>query len=169
VAAGTEGSPILRFYTGEGRDHAGRRLAEIQAWDDTALERVHDYIQWLFPLPEASAFNPYAPLLSGTDIVAFREDDALRERLRASLRRILAFYGFDVGASVTPAANHAARLAAWCRPGNHNLLRITRILRCLHLLGLDAEARAFLAAVEAEEVARIVGPVTARFWRNALT
>ena len=42
------------FLTGIGRDHRGRSLAEVLAFDDSALEQHHDYIQWLFPLPEAT-------------------------------------------------------------------------------------------------------------------
>ena len=57
-------SPVVAFYRGEMPDSQGRRLADIQAWDDERLEIVHDYIQWLFPLPERSAFNPKAPLLA---------------------------------------------------------------------------------------------------------
>ncbi len=37
-------------------------IGEIWAWDDAALEDGHDFIQWLFPLPEPSAFVDDAPL-----------------------------------------------------------------------------------------------------------
>ncbi|MFN3593440.1 MAG: opioid growth factor receptor-related protein [Thiobacillaceae bacterium] len=84
-------SPLIAFYRGSGRDAAGRSLAQILAWDDERLERVHDYIQWLFPLDAPSAFNPLAPVLSPADIAAFRVDPQLRERLRASLRLMLRF------------------------------------------------------------------------------
>jgi Opioid growth factor receptor (OGFr) conserved region len=47
-----------------GVDSEGRKLAEIWAWDFEELECAHDYIQWLFPLMEVSAFNPDAPLVN---------------------------------------------------------------------------------------------------------
>lgn len=75
---------LLAFYTGNGRDVQGRTHAEILAWSDALLEAVHDYIQWLFPLPEASGFNPLAPLLTPALIEEFRNSEALRSRLRAS-------------------------------------------------------------------------------------
>ena len=50
-------SALITFYRGSGTDHAGRRIDEILSWDDAALESVHDYIQWLFPLDEPSRFN----------------------------------------------------------------------------------------------------------------
>ena len=72
---------LLRFYRLEGADARGRTLPEIWAWDAARLEGVHDYIQWLFPLPEPSAFNPYAPILTQATIEAFRADPELRQRL----------------------------------------------------------------------------------------
>src|SRR6185437_16980358 len=74
----TAGSPILAFYRG-GCDDRRRRLAEILAWSDARLEAVHDYIQWIFPLPEASGANPSAPVLSQADIAAFGADPGLRQ------------------------------------------------------------------------------------------
>jgi hypothetical protein len=56
--------PILGFYSGVEPDHRGRYLHEIQKWPDDQLESVHDYIQWLFPLPERSGFNVSAPVLN---------------------------------------------------------------------------------------------------------
>lgn len=155
-------SALLEFYRG-GSDARGRTLAEILAWDDAALEMVHDYIQWLFPLPELSAFNADAPLLKHDDIAAFRDNADLRENLRAAYRRMLQFYQL-------PTDHVGAFTAQWLTPGNHNFLRITRILRCLRLLGLDAEARDFLQQLEALHAAgagRIIGPRTLEYWRGA--
>ncbi len=86
-------SPLIGFYSGEQPDNRGRQLTGIQSWSDEQLEAVHDYVQWLFPLPERSAFNPGAPLLSAADIEAFHAGAELRGRLLASFRRMLAFYG----------------------------------------------------------------------------
>jgi hypothetical protein len=168
-------SPILCFHAGSGTDDLGRRVADILAWDDLRLERVHDYIQWLFPLPERSAFNAGAPVLTGADIEAFRERDDLRAALRRALERMLAFYGFalETGPAGAPEVvrtrDYAAQTANWLTPGNHNFLRISRILRSLALLGLGVEARAFLAALEAvyAENGDVIGPVTRDYWRRA--
>ncbi len=71
-------SRLTDFYAGRGTDTEGRRLADLLAWDDDDLEQVHDFIQWLFPLPEPSRFNADAPLLTPDDIAAFHADAALR-------------------------------------------------------------------------------------------
>ncbi|BCP52958.1 hypothetical protein K32_15750 [Kaistia sp. 32K] len=165
---------ILHFFAGMGTDDRGRTLTGILAWDDDRLEQVHDYIQWLFPLPEPSAFNPGAPLLTAADIEAFQTHAALRSALRAAFVRLLAFYGFAFvpgaeGARVARAATFPARSRSWLAPRNHNFLRISRILRALTLLGLAEEAGAFLAALEAvhAEHAAIIGETTLGYWRAA--
>ena len=54
---------IHDFLRGTGCDGRGRRLADVLAFDDARIEGVHDFIQWLFPLAEASRAVPGAPVL----------------------------------------------------------------------------------------------------------
>jgi hypothetical protein len=144
-------SRLVEFYRGQARDTEGRRLETIWDWDDESLEEVHDFIQWLFPLPEPSNFNADAPLLSAQDIREFRGDPALQARLRHSYERLLTFLGLAPGedGKVVEAQNFAARAPEVWRSPNHNWLRITRILRSLTLLGLEAEARALFDRLDA--------------------
>ena len=88
-------SKLIQFYRGEGRDAAGRTIEEIWAWDHRHLEMVHDYIQWLFPLPERSRFNPFAPLLTDADKATFRAEHDLRGRVIRSLNLMLEFLGLE--------------------------------------------------------------------------
>ena len=145
-------------------------LHEILEWTDLRLESVHNYIQWLFPLPEASPVNPSAPLLDAAAIREFHERCELGEAMRASFLRMLRFYGFEWReGAVVRAANFDERSREWLWPGNHNHLRITRILRCVRLVGLEAEAAAFfeaLGGVYAENRGAI-SPETLRFWSRA--
>jgi hypothetical protein len=140
-------SRIIGFYSGAQPDHQGRYLREIQVWPDERLETVHDFIQWLFPLPERSGFNVTAPILTAESIEEFRTRPELLENLRVSFVRMLNFYGFEVHLveriTVTRAPDFGVKAAGWLSPSNHNHLRITRILRCLSVLGLDVEAAAF--------------------------
>jgi hypothetical protein len=50
-------SKLINFYLGNECDHRGRNIIAIWQWNNEQLETVHDYIQWLFPLKEKSAFN----------------------------------------------------------------------------------------------------------------
>jgi hypothetical protein len=165
-------SGLVDFYRGRAADSVGRQLADLWAWDDNELEVVHDFIQWLFPLPEASRFNPDAPLLSEDDITAFRAEPLLREHLLRSLQRFLAFLGLAAEADgrVTEGPNFSVRVPdVWAYP-NHNWLRITRVLRCLRLLELEEQARALYRWLEATYRERRfpISADTVEFWHEAV-
>ena len=137
-----EGSDsIVEFYSG-GRDAAGRTLDEILAWDDDRLEAVHDYIQRVFPTRQPSGVNPFAPLVTADTIRTFAADETLHTRLRHSLDRMLAFYGLRRHADriEIDAARFPARSRTWLHPGNHNHLRLTRMMDSLAALGLREDA-----------------------------
>lgn len=137
-------SQLLDFYRGDRTDTEGRLLKDIWNWDDDDLESVHDYIQWLFPLTEPSQFNPNSPLLTGTDIAAFKCEPLLESNLKMSFERILRFLGFQMTADgkVVEADSFSTRIPdVWAIP-NHNWLRISRILRSLTVLGLESQAQA---------------------------
>ena len=162
---------IVGFYSGWRADSAGRTLDDIRNWDHNRLERTHDYIQWLFPLRERSQANPSAPVLDDDQIRAFRADEQLQRELLKSFDRMLGFYGFQrTGACVERSAAWEERSANWLTAGNHNMLRITRILKSLSILGLRQYATAFFEALEhvyASDAGRTIGEVTYRHWKDA--
>lgn len=162
---------LLRFYAGKGTDDRGRTIADIWAYSHDALESVHDYIQWLFPLADASAFNPGAPLLDDETIGRFRRDVTLRGNLERSLRVMLDFYGLAIaGQEILRVPSFGERSRNWLTPGNHNFLRLTRILKSLSMLGLADRARQLLQALEEIERKRpgIIGERTMGFWSRAV-
>lgn len=161
---------LIAFYTGDGRDARGRTIDEIWGFSLQDLERVHDYIQWLFPLTERSAFNPDAPLLDEATIARFRADPPLRARLERSLDVMLGFYGFvRAGDRIERGAKFVERARNWLTPHNHNFLRLTRILASLTLLGLGDHAIALLDTLEDiyREHPTIIGETTLSYWRRA--
>ena len=164
--------PIVSFYRG-GRDSEGRAVADILAWDDERLEAVHDYIQWVFPTKQPSGVNPAAPLVTAGTISEFEKDPLLRAGLRSSLDRMLRFYGLrrNGGRIEMDAARFTERARNWLNPGNHNHLRLTRIMDSLGTLGLrdDAEAmrRCLIDDVAAGPGAGRISPRTIEFWRRA--
>ncbi len=171
-------SRIIEFYSGAQPDYRGRYLREIQGWADESLEAVHDSIQWLFPLPERSGFNVAAPILTAETIEEFRTRPELLENLRRSFVRMLNFYGFEVRlvehVRVTRAANFALGAAGWLSRSNHNHLRITRILRCMEVLGLEADAAAFLDCLreiygeEQNKAEPAISEETMGYWQKAV-
>ena len=170
-------SDLIQFYRGELPDQSGRRVAEILGQNQEWLELTHDYIQWVFPLTEASAFNPEAPVLTPAAIAEFRADPALGDQLQQAFRVMLAFYGLRLestgtaGFKVTRGATFEQRAVNWITPGNHNHLRITRILKSLVLLGQRPQAEAFLLCLQeiGREHPRAISKTTLNFWRNAVS
>jgi Opioid growth factor receptor (OGFr) conserved region len=167
---------LTRFFGG-GSDDDGRTFDEILGWEDTRLEMVHDYIQWIFPLPERSGANPWAPVLDAAAIAAIRGSAEMQRRPRAAFLRMLAFYGFvlEEGDRVVEGPRFAAASRNWLHPGNHNHLRLTRMLRSLRVLGLEHEARMLWEMLrslyERESAAgrRTITAETFAFWERAAT
>lgn len=173
---------LISFYTDPngGCDSSGRTLSEVLRFSDDQLEYHHDYIQWLFPLPEPSPYNWEAPRIDRATAQAFRTRVELRNRLRESLVHMLSFYGFKVvpvasaGGKfvIREGLDFAQESGFWIRSFNHNHLRITRIIRCLRVLGLEGEAKEFYkvlvrAAAPRPGRKRCVNPRTLMFWRRA--
>jgi hypothetical protein len=171
-------SRIIGFYSGTEPDHRGRYVHEIQLWADDQLECVHDYVQWLFPLTEPSGFNTAAPVLTRESVQEFRTRPELQQQLRSSFLRMMTFYGFEARSgddiTLTRAPNFAAKAAGWLSPSNHNHLRITRILRCLTVLGLEAEAKAFFGCLseiyenEQNKPVPAISDETMLYWKEAV-
>ena len=76
--------------------HGGVTIEEFFAtWagDYARLERAHNYIQWLFPSPEASMFNQHAQPLLEAEAAVMRADPEVQQRLRQSVELFLDFLG----------------------------------------------------------------------------
>lgn len=110
---------IFQFLNGSFPDSKGRYITDILNFSNKELEYGHDYIQVLFPLYEESLFNLEAPTLNDIEVSFIRSDlDALKG-LNSAANRMLKFYR---------TSEH------WATPMNHNLLRITRILKSTSIL-----------------------------------
>lgn len=168
----TEDNPLIAFLCGEGPDTQGRLLADVWGWTTARLEVTHDYIQWLFPLTEASQFNPFAPVAHAAALASARQDRRVRENMRRSLAVMLAFYGLGFspdGKAVEPADDFEARAQDWITRANHNFLRLTRILKSLRLFGLEPEATAVFRALATiyRDRPDAIGPRSFAYWQDA--
>ncbi|XP_008317533.1 opioid growth factor receptor isoform X2 [Cynoglossus semilaevis] len=111
----------------------------LKEWktDYKRLERVHSYIQWLFPLREPGV-NYMASELTKKEIEAFKNNEDAKRRLVESYELMLGFYGIQLvdrkNGEVKRADNWKERFGNLER-NMHNNLRITRILKCLGELG----------------------------------
>ena len=117
----THGTP-LTFHDCAGRTY---RFTYHQLLDQSLdfMEECHDFIQPLFPLPKKSGVSPDLPVLSIQQIQELPHDSILRA---ADVMESFFAYQHEMG-----------------NLHGHNILRITRIIKCLALCGLSREARDF--------------------------
>ncbi len=174
MTQGDSRDPIVAFFSG-GLDFQGRTLDAILAWSDDELEAVHDYVQWVFPTRQPSAVNPLVPTVTSDTVQAFERGRALRDQLQRAFDRMLAFYGLRhaaTGEIEIDSERFPARANNWLHPGNHNHLRLTRIMDSLATLGLRDQAialqRCLLADVCAGPGKGRISPRTTEFWRKAV-
>lgn len=168
---------IVPFYLGEEPDSEGRRIQEMWAWDFEELECAHDYIQWLFPLAEKSHFNPNAPVVDEGVIQAFQADLRLKQNLLESLSVMLNFYGLAIArdesgkVAIEKSEDYPNRKQEWVNLLDHNYLRITRILKCLMIFGLEDEAKAFYKCLSQlyREDGDQIGAETFQYWTDAVS
>lgn len=153
---------LINFYFGKQRDNKGRSLSDILAFHASDLEKVHDYIQFLFPLTAASRFNPDAPLLDEETITVMRDNRMIQNNLRMSLGVMLKFYDFE---------SARQKHAHWLTPSNHNYMRLSRILQSLMLLGMEDEAKIILSFLDElyEYYPDEIGDVTLDYWHDAVS
>lgn len=160
---------LIAFYLSEGSDHQGRKIEHVWALPPFWLEHTHDYIQWLFPIPEAGRFNGFAPRLGSKEQAAFAASETLRERQRHSLDIMLGFFGLErEGLVIKPLAELTIQNHIWLKRGGHNHLRISRIIRSLHLCYQPELATAVQQAViEIGTSHGVVSTESCRHWLAA--
>jgi hypothetical protein len=147
---------LINFLRGMGPDSQGRYHSDILKFSDEELESSHNYIQWLFPLREPSEAVPESPFLESVAVIEqLRRDEDVQESMVTALIRMHRFYEDN---------DH------WLRQGDHNHLRITRILKSITLLNTRKNAQDFydfiLRRVESAQ------PVTAEslnYWKESLS
>ncbi|MDN3562094.1 opioid growth factor receptor-related protein [Vreelandella neptunia] len=161
---------LIAFYRGEGHDHKGRRLEDIWVLPSFWLEHTHDYIQWLFPIPEMGRFNAFAPLLTSEVQAAFEREASLRQRQQHSLDVMLDFFGLErENYVITAQPNLSIQTHIWLKAGGHNHLRITRMIRSLFLCHQPELAQAFQQSViDIGTQHGIVSEKSLNYWRDAI-
>lgn len=160
---------LVAFTLGASTDHKGRTIDEILGLDDFWLEHTHDYIQWLFPIPEAGRFNGFAPVLDPATRDCFASDLTMQAQQRRSLDRMLRFLGLvRCGAAIEAGPELNPRDHIWLKRGGHNHLRITRMIRSLHYCHqCDLAAAFMMAVIELGRTRGYVRDETLEYWLRA--
>ena len=123
---------IVYFLEGKIRDYEGRYLRDIWSFDDTKIENIHNFIQWIFPLDRISKYVPSSPVLIDEEILEIKQSSVAKENLILSQQW---FYGF------------LERTSKWELEKNHNHARISRMIKSLKLLHSEDAAKKCLDEV----------------------
>ena len=157
------GSLIVRFYRDGQEDMHGRTLEDLIAMRDFEMESCHDHIQWMFPLHEESAYRD-CEVISAQDMSELRASDLAKSNMIRSIGRFRDFLGLP---SVPGEPFKENKIERWCHPFDHNLLRITRVIRSARIFGLEEEAASFYHDVLETARNKQVGSTTLRYWKRA--
>jgi len=164
---------IIGFYEGTHNNQEGYSIDDIKEFTDEELEKVHTYIQWIFPLPEKSKAVPGSPVLRQSDIDEFNNRSDLQKKMKTMFYIMLDFYGLNVFDNKvrTSFENWHHKYPMWLTSRNHNFLRLSRMIRSMKLLGLknDAQMLYDFLCILYENNENIIGPVTKQFWDEAIT
>ncbi|KAH9841805.1 opioid growth factor receptor conserved region-domain-containing protein [Rhodofomes roseus] len=151
-------SDNLLFYSNKSRCQPDNLYIDDlhKQWrgDYAKLEYKHGFIQWLFPIPE-HGMNWESQPLQRHEVEAMKADETIVERVLRSYRLMLDFYGMrledsETGLLARSDKNWKDRFRNLTR-SSHNYLRISRILKCLSMLGLERLNAGFLLFVLAEQ------------------
>jgi len=164
---------LKNFLEGSGLDDQNRTILEIIEWNDGQLESCHDYIQWVFPNRTRSHFNPVAPILDNDMISQLLECPTAIRNIRRMLMRMYLFYSLEVvafedGTYQLDLPEDSGR-PWWITNGNHNYLRLTRILKTLKELQLqeDLFALSDILDIISRKYHHFIGEKTLHYWHDA--
>ncbi len=79
-----ETGPLSLFYWGNSVHPSGYLIEDIWEWDMHKLDRVQDYLAWLFPVHDRLQCLSNAPTLTHEDLSGFQTNPELRARLPLS-------------------------------------------------------------------------------------
>ena len=163
------------FFQNKAPDINGNYLKDYWAMSNDELEIKHDYIQYMFPLFEHSRVKPFTPILTEYEINQMKrnqiECNNILKNIKKSFEIMLDFYGLRfVNEEIQKCTFFEKRKANWINSGNHNYLRITRILKCLMIFEMTDEAMAFYRILLKlkEEYQEEIDDLSVEFWSEAI-
>lgn len=109
---------LTEFLLSDGKIPNGNTFGQIMNQHFDVFESSHDQIQWMFPLPEPSKFQPNAPVLTLAEFHELKIGYFHLDRLVSAKRFMLEFLG---------------NYKSWMTMSDHNHLRISRVIKCASL------------------------------------
>jgi hypothetical protein len=150
---------IIKFLSGKQCDYKGRVYEDILFCSDQEMELCHDQVQWIFPLHEPSKFALTYPMINGEIAEECKKNAEIIENISNAIERMKDFYGLD--------PQDRKKQKVWCKEFNHNLLRVTRIIRSARIFGLENEADEFYRLAKEAGDFYCIGNVPKAYWWRA--
>lgn len=142
VLSGVE--TYLLFLTDKIKTGSNKTYDEILLYDDSEMESDHQFIQWLFPLPEPSAFASNVPVIDILELIgAIKLHPYIKEKFGKSYSLILSHWGMkSIGYVPGPAKDesNAVFKSKIVLLNGHDGLRFSRVLQSMVYHGLKDQA-----------------------------
>lgn len=149
---------FIHFYMNDKSDTDGRMIEDILSFNDIQLEKVHDYIQEIFPTDEESAYNLDAPVFEKNELRnIYKRHIVIRNNITSAFNMMVDFWGL-----------RKEECPDWFYDGNHNCLRVTRVLKSLNLFGAYelADELTVLLKNKIKQFPNAV-PKAEKYWKSA--
>jgi hypothetical protein len=159
---------ILGFYLNckSIREKYGHTHSDFLNKFGDGLEHCHTFIQMAFPLKEASSMVKGAPVLDDETIAIFNDSMVLTKAVEKSYFHMMNFLQLILNGN-----EYSLALGNWywVKLGDHNYLRITRMILSLKLLGLKVLSDDLYNRVKIlySMYPESIGPVTFQYWTDA--
>lgn len=115
----------IKFLSNLIPDHLCRHIDDYFKFDHVEMEKCHGWVQWAFPIDTPSLYNPDAPLITEFDSTMMPTVYMNQELL---FIKFLGFIGITFGENVD-FIDFKRFAEAIDGPNNHNLLRISRVIK----------------------------------------
>ena len=142
------------FLLNESCDHKGRMLSDIYKFSDNEIEATHDFIQLIFPLAEPSFWSSNKYFIeSQQQIDSLSKNKNVKEAILQSASWYISFLKRN---------NH------WKNVNDHNLKRITRMIKSVRLIVGDIEADNIKKEIiSIKNIEKLVSQKSIKYWENA--
>ena len=142
------------FLLNESCDHKGRMLSDIYKFSDKEIEATHDFIQIVFPLAEPSFWSSNKYFIeSQKQIDSLSKNKNVKEAILQSASWYISFLKRN---------NH------WKNVNDHNLKRITRMIKSVRLIVGDIEADNIKKEIiSIKNIEKLVSQKSIKYWENA--
>lgn len=157
---------ILQFYRNQRKNDYGQTIEDIMQYSYGEMEFDHNYIQLIFPSNEPSMCNVGSPVLTEAEAETFQSDPKLQETVTQSFIKFIGFLGLQFDGDVVSFRTDRENPYILFEKFNHNMLRVTRMLKSLRLVGLEKLALATWNGLQ--PVKSMVNAQTWAYWENAV-